>query len=38
VLDRATQPLGQLVADVSDLVLLAPGDDRVVKDVQDRAA
>jgi hypothetical protein len=34
VLDRATQPLGELVADVADLVLLAPGDDRVVEHVQ----
>jgi hypothetical protein len=38
VLDRTPQPLGQLVADVADLVLLASGDDRVVEDVQDRAA
>ena len=33
VLDRATQPLGQLVADVADLVLLASADDRVVEHV-----
>jgi len=38
VLDRAAQPLGQLVTDVSELMLLASGDDRLVEDVQDRAA
>jgi hypothetical protein len=38
VLDRAAQPLGQLVAEVADLVLLASGDDRVVEHVGDRAA
>ncbi len=37
-LDRAAQPLGQLVADVSDLVLLASGDDGMVEHVQHRAA
>jgi hypothetical protein len=35
---RPLQPLGQPVADVADLVLLAPGEHRVVEDVADGAA
>jgi len=38
VLDRTAQPLGQLVTDVSELVLLASGDHGMVEDVGNRAA
>jgi hypothetical protein len=34
MLDRAAQPLGQLVADVSELVLLASGEHGVVEHVE----
>jgi hypothetical protein len=34
VLDRAAQPLGQLVADVADLVLLASGQHGMIEHVQ----
>jgi len=37
-LDRPAEVLGQPVADVADLVLLASGDHRVVEHVQDGAA
>ena len=37
-LDRAAQPLGELVADVSDLVLLASGEHGMVEQVEHGAA
>jgi hypothetical protein len=38
VLDRAAQPLGQLVADVAELMQLAPGEHGMVEHVQNGPA